>query len=49
MIINARSEKIIERFSDHFSEFNVIFGAEPFCWPDATLAPEYPLATFGER
>uniref|UniRef100_A0A915DHH9 PLOD1-3-like GT domain-containing protein n=1 Tax=Ditylenchus dipsaci TaxID=166011 RepID=A0A915DHH9_9BILA len=23
--------------------------AEPFCWPDRTLAPEYPLVTFGER
>lgn len=35
VIINGREEQILQRFLDF--DANVIFSAESYCWPDATL------------
>uniref|UniRef100_A0A7E4UXT6 procollagen-lysine 5-dioxygenase n=1 Tax=Panagrellus redivivus TaxID=6233 RepID=A0A7E4UXT6_PANRE len=40
---------ILRRFLLEFPTAKILFGAEPYCWPDSTLAPKYPLVTFGER
>ncbi|KAF8363469.1 let-268 [Pristionchus pacificus] len=40
---------LIDRFTDHYSQHRIIFGAEPFCWPKKELAIEYPLVEFGKR
>ncbi|CAB3404364.1 unnamed protein product [Caenorhabditis bovis] len=49
VVFNARIEAIIAKYIEHFSDKRVVFGAEPFCWPDETLAAEYPLVEFGKR
>lgn len=49
VIVNADEETILRRFLTEFADYRVLFSAEPFCWPDRTLAPKYPPVTFGER
>lgn len=39
----------MRRFAQEFPDYRVVFSAEPFCWPDKSLAPKYPIVTFGER
>ena len=39
----------MRRFLTEFPQARILFGAEPYCWPDQTLAPKYPLVVFGER
>ncbi|KRZ19517.1 Procollagen-lysine,2-oxoglutarate 5-dioxygenase 3 [Trichinella pseudospiralis] len=47
VIINANAEIILERF--YKSGANVLFSAEGFCWPDNSLAVEYPAVKSGKR
>ncbi|KRZ83628.1 Procollagen-lysine,2-oxoglutarate 5-dioxygenase 3, partial [Trichinella sp. T8] len=47
VIINANAEIILERF--YKSGANVLFSAEGFCWPDDSLAVEYPVVKSGKR
>ncbi|KAI1727368.1 procollagen-lysine,2-oxoglutarate 5-dioxygenase 3 [Ditylenchus destructor] len=49
VIINSGPEIILRRYFTEFPDAGILFSAEPFCWPDRTLAPSYPLVTFGER
>ena len=49
VVITADPTTILRRFLIEFPDNRILFGAEPFCWPDQTLAPKYPLVTFGER
>ncbi|KAE9552126.1 hypothetical protein FO519_004662 [Halicephalobus sp. NKZ332] len=49
VIITAFPTTILRRFLVEFPDKRILFGAESFCWPDKTLAPKYPLVTFGER
>lgn len=49
VVFNADSTTILRKFFEHYSEKRLLFGAEPFCWPDQSLAPEYPIVEFGKR
>jgi hypothetical protein len=49
VILNADPETVTRRFLDEFPKSRLLFGAEPFCWPDKSLANTYPQVTFGER
>ncbi|CAI5441459.1 unnamed protein product [Caenorhabditis angaria] len=49
VVFNANSETILRKYFEHFGDKNVVFGAEPFCWPDQSLTPEYPIVEFGKR
>ncbi|KAK6733911.1 hypothetical protein RB195_017586 [Necator americanus] len=49
VVFTAGPLTILERFDTHFDDKRVLFGAEPFCWPDESLAPEYPVVEFGKR
>ncbi|KAL3068846.1 hypothetical protein niasHT_032971 [Heterodera trifolii] len=49
VILNADSDTILRKYLSFFPENRIVFGAEPFCWPDRTLAPQYPPVVFGER
>jgi len=49
VVFNEKIDVILQRFSEHFPDTRVLFGAEPFCWPDENLAPDYPLIEFGKR
>ena len=44
------SPTVLGKFKTHFPDARVVFSAEPFCWPDVTLAEIYPevrvLTTF---
>ncbi|CAJ0606927.1 unnamed protein product [Cylicocyclus nassatus] len=40
---------ILERFETHFPGKRILFGAESYCWPDESLAVDYPLVGFGKR
>ncbi|KAK6062089.1 hypothetical protein COOONC_00238 [Cooperia oncophora] len=42
-------DTILDRFLTYFEDYRVLFGAEPFCWPDQSLAIEYPVVEFGKR
>lgn len=42
VIVNGDAETIARRFLDEFAESRLVFGAEPFCWPDKSLANKYP-------
>jgi hypothetical protein len=42
VILNANAKTIIRRFFEEFPDKKIVFGAEPFCWPDKTLANKYP-------
>lgn len=46
VILNADASTITQRFQDEFQDKHVVFGAEPFCWPDKTLANKYPQVNF---
>lgn len=49
VIFNASPQKILQKFFENFSDSRILFGAEPFCWPNQELAPEYPVVEFGKR
>ncbi|KAF1765200.1 hypothetical protein GCK72_005152 [Caenorhabditis remanei] len=49
VVFNADATTILRKFFEHYSEKRLLFGAEPFCWPDQTLAPDYPIVEFGKR
>ncbi|VDN28938.1 unnamed protein product [Gongylonema pulchrum] len=49
VIFLDNSEQILRKFFALFEEYRIVFSAEPFCWPDKTLAPTYPLVNFGYR
>lgn len=49
VVFNEKIDVILQRFGEHFPDTRVLFGAEPFCWPDENLAPDYPLIEFGKR
>ena len=36
------SPTVLGKFKTHFPGARVVFSAEPFCWPDVTLAEKYP-------
>ena len=36
------SATVLGKFKTHFPDARVVFSAEPFCWPDVTLAEKYP-------
>ena len=41
--------ELLDRFQYHFKENRILFGAEPYCWPNKELASDYPLVEFGKR
>ncbi len=43
----AEPEEILQKFAKF--EANVVFGAEPFCWPDQSLKDSYPKVESGKR
>ncbi|XP_050309615.1 procollagen-lysine,2-oxoglutarate 5-dioxygenase isoform X2 [Anthonomus grandis grandis] len=47
VIFLGQLSEIIRRFKD--TGARVLFGAEPFCWPNVELAPQYPEVTKGQR
>ncbi|KAI6180511.1 Procollagen-lysine 5-dioxygenase [Aphelenchoides besseyi] len=52
VILNADAKEIIRRYRHDFVDLQktqILFGAEPFCWPDVNLVNSYPPVTFGER
>ncbi|KAI6239005.1 Oxoglutarate iron-dependent oxygenase domain containing protein [Aphelenchoides fujianensis] len=49
VVITASADEIARRFRLDFPDAQILFGAEPFCWPDKQLANAYPPVTFGER
>ncbi|RCN30936.1 oxidoreductase, 2OG-Fe(II) oxygenase family protein [Ancylostoma caninum] len=49
VVFTAGTLTILDRFQTHFKDKRILFGAEPFCWPDESLAPEYPVVEFGKR
>jgi hypothetical protein len=46
VILNGNAETIAQRFLQEFPKNRVVFGAEPFCWPDKSLANKYPQVSF---
>ncbi|XP_042217899.1 procollagen-lysine,2-oxoglutarate 5-dioxygenase 2-like [Homarus americanus] len=46
-IFTAGKEVILERFDN--LDARVVFAAEDFCWPDKTLASQYPRVFFGYK
>nr|CDJ80155.1 Oxoglutarate iron-dependent oxygenase domain containing protein [Haemonchus contortus] len=49
VVFTASMDTILDRYLTHFEDYRVLFGAEPYCWPDESLAIEYPLVGFGKR
>uniref|UniRef100_A0A0M3IB57 Procollagen-lysine 5-dioxygenase n=1 Tax=Ascaris lumbricoides TaxID=6252 RepID=A0A0M3IB57_ASCLU len=49
VVFNGGEEQILEKFIDFYGDYRVVFAAEPFCWPQKELAPNYPLVRFGKR
>ncbi|CAD5212681.1 unnamed protein product [Bursaphelenchus okinawaensis] len=49
VVINGDIPKIIDRFTWEFPENRILFGAEPFCWPDQELFNKYSQVKFGDR
>ncbi|VDM72205.1 unnamed protein product [Strongylus vulgaris] len=49
VVFTAGPLAILERFETHFPGKRILFGAEGYCWPDESLAPDYPLVGFGKR
>ena len=47
VVIAAKKEAILDQY-DKFGA-NVVFGAENFCWPDASLKTKYPEVKNGMR
>lgn len=46
VILNGNAETITQRFLQEFPKNKVVFGAEPYCWPDKSLANKYPQVCF---
>ncbi|VDP16036.1 unnamed protein product [Heligmosomoides polygyrus] len=49
VVFTAGIDTIIDRLAYHFEGKRVVFSAEPYCWPDESLAVEYPVVDFGKR
>ncbi|KAK5986363.1 Multifunctional procollagen lysine hydroxylase and glycosyltransferase [Trichostrongylus colubriformis] len=49
VVFTASMDTILDRFLTHYEDYRVLFGAEPYCWPDESLAIEYPVVEFGKR
>ncbi|VDK56618.1 unnamed protein product [Cylicostephanus goldi] len=49
VVFTAGPLTILERFETHFPGKRILFGAESYCWPDESLAVDYPLVGFGKR
>ncbi|CAD5216890.1 unnamed protein product [Bursaphelenchus xylophilus] len=49
VVINGDIPTLIDRFTWEFPENRILFGAEPFCWPEPELINQYPQVKFGER
>ncbi|EYC27736.1 hypothetical protein Y032_0008g153 [Ancylostoma ceylanicum] len=49
VVFTAGTLTILDRFQTHFKDKRILFGAEPYCWPDESLAPDYPVVEFGKR
>ncbi|KAK0393083.1 hypothetical protein QR680_000047 [Steinernema hermaphroditum] len=49
VVVNAKTDIILDRFYHEFDNARIVFGAEGFCWPDKELATKYPLVSFGKR
>lgn len=47
MIFLAGLNDILEQFDEIGGR--VVFGAEPFCWPDKNLASQYPNQSRGKQ
>ena len=47
VLLLGNQESILSTF--HKFDANVVFGAEPFCWPDASLKEQYPEVFEGEK
>ncbi|EDV23843.1 uncharacterized protein TRIADDRAFT_50405 [Trichoplax adhaerens] len=47
VIYTAGTQEILEKF--HQFNANVVFGAEPYCWPNQELASHYPVVSSGKR
>ncbi|VDO32469.1 unnamed protein product [Brugia timori] len=45
----GNEEQILRNFFTFFDGFRLVFSSEPFCWPNRSLAPKYPLVNFGYR
>ena len=45
VLILGKQDDILKRF--HNFDAKVVFGAEPFCWPDETLKDDYPEVVLG--
>ncbi|KAK5965139.1 hypothetical protein GCK32_013773, partial [Trichostrongylus colubriformis] len=51
VVFTASMDTILDRFLTQapYEDYRVLFGAEPYCWPDESLAIEYPVVEFGKR
>ncbi|CAJ0957643.1 unnamed protein product, partial [Mesorhabditis belari] len=49
VLFTASMDTVIQHYFQHFSDHRILFGAEPYCWPNPELAVEYPLVSFGKR
>ena len=47
VVLLAEPETILAEF--YKMKANVVFGAEPFCWPDSSLKDSYPAIEAGKR
>jgi hypothetical protein len=49
VIFNAGPEQILAKFFDKYPNTRVLFSAEPYCWPDSSLATDYPIVKVRRR
>lgn len=47
VIFLGQLSEIVRRFKA--TGARVLFGSEPYCWPNVELAPQYPEVTKGQR
>jgi len=47
VLLLGTGEQILKQFK--MSNAKILFGAESFCWPDETLANDYPEVIRGKR
>uniref|UniRef100_A0A0N5BDE9 procollagen-lysine 5-dioxygenase n=1 Tax=Strongyloides papillosus TaxID=174720 RepID=A0A0N5BDE9_STREA len=49
VLLTGPTNKILEHFLYEYKDNRVVFSAEGFCWPDKSLASQYPVIRFGKR
>uniref|UniRef100_A0A9J2Q7N3 Hexosyltransferase n=1 Tax=Ascaris lumbricoides TaxID=6252 RepID=A0A9J2Q7N3_ASCLU len=48
-IINGREEEILKRFMDSYSNSQIVFSSDNYCFPDEELTQRYPIVEKGKR